>query len=390
MSIIQGSFAFKTFVGAVAAASLVACGGGGDDGGTAAGQGTLRLAITDAPACGFDAVHITVDKVRVHQSGSAAANDAGWSELTLSPPRRLNLLNLTNGVMEELGQLPLPTGKYQQVRLVLADNGGNTPLANSVVPTGSTEVALKTPSGQQSGIKMNADIDIAANQMADFVIDFDACKSVVSAGNSGQYLLKPVVSVIPRLISGVSGQVDAALYNAGAVISLQQDGAVVRATSPDASGRFVLQPAPAGNYSLVFTAPKRTTVVVKGVPVVADTVTALSAPISLPASPVATVHGTAPVNTFMRATQTLTAGPTIEVAGRYVDADTGTFDFSLPTLPPQVANYVAPPAALTFAPDAAVAGHYGLRASLDGYADKTATLPLLTADSDLAFNVTFP
>lgn len=385
----QGSFAFKSLLGAIAAASLVACGGGGDND-TVAGQGTLRLAITDAPACGYDAVHITVDKVRVHQSGSAAANESGWSELTLTPPRRINLLNLTNGVMEELGQLPLPAGKYQQVRLVLADNGGNTPLANSVVPTGSTEVALKTPSGQQSGIKMNADIDIAANQMADFVIDFDACKSVVKAGNSGQYLLKPVVSVIPRLISGVSGHVDAALFNAGALVTLQQNGVVVRATAPDATGRFVLQPAPAGTYSVVFTAPNRTTMVVNGVPVTRDTVTALNTKVSLPESPVGTVHGTAPVDTFVRAMQKLTSGPTIEVAGGYVDGDTGAYRFALPTMPPQVAPYVAPPAALTFTPDTAAAGHYSLRSSLDGYADKIATLPLLTADADLAYNITFP
>ena len=385
----QGSFAFKSLLGAIAATSLVACGGGGNND-TVAGQGTLRLAITDAPACGYDAVHITVDKVRVHQSGSAAANESGWSELTLSPPRRINLLNLTNGVMEELGQLPLPAGKYQQVRLVLADNGGNTPLANAVVPAGSTEVALKTPSGQQSGIKMNADIDIAANQMADFVIDFDACKSVVKAGNSGQYLLKPVVSVIPRLISGVSGRVDAALFNAGALVTLQQNGVVVRATAPDATGRFVLQPAPAGTYSVVFTAPHRTTLVVNGVPVARDTVTALNTTVSLPESPVGTLHGTAPVDTFVRAMQKLTSGPNIDVAGGYVDGDTGAYRFALPTMPPQVAPYVAPPAALTFTPDTAAAGHYSLRSSLDGYADKIAILPLLTADADLAYNITFP
>ncbi len=138
--------------------------------------------------------------------------------------------------------MPLPAGSYQQVRLVLADNGGSAPLANSVVPSGQAEVALKTPSGQQSGIKMNADVDLAANQMVDLLIDFDACKSVVTAGASGQHLLKPVVRVLPYLISGVGGQVEAALHSAGTLISLQQNGLVVRATAPRADGRFVLQP----------------------------------------------------------------------------------------------------------------------------------------------------
>ena len=178
-------------------AALAACGGGEGGGGVASvgGGGTLRLALTDAPACGFDAVNVTVEKVRVHQSNSAADSDSGWSEVVLNPSRRINLLNLTNGVLDELGQVPLPVGKYTQLRMILTDNNSAAPFANSVKPTGSAEVALKTPSGQQSGVKTNVNIDIAANKLADFVLDFNACKSVVTAGNSGQYLLKPVVSV---------------------------------------------------------------------------------------------------------------------------------------------------------------------------------------------------
>ena len=65
------------------------------------------------------------------------------------------------------------------------------------MPTGGTETALTTPSGQQSGLKMNVDIDVAADKVADVVLDFDACKSVVKRGNSGQYNLKPVIAVIP-------------------------------------------------------------------------------------------------------------------------------------------------------------------------------------------------
>lgn len=111
------------------------------------------------------------------------------------------------------------------MRLILASNGGSQPMANSVVPTGQAETALKTRSGQQFGVKANIDIDIAPGKMADFVLDFDACKSVVTAGHSGQYLLKPVVSVIPRYISGVQGYVNP---SASAAVTLQQNGEVVR------------------------------------------------------------------------------------------------------------------------------------------------------------------
>src|SRR5215207_2334268 len=119
--------------------ALAACGGGGDTGG---GTGTLRMALTDAPACGYDAVNVTIERVRVHKSSSAGDNDAGWSDLVVAPQQRVNLLTLTNGVLEELGETPLPAGRYTQMRLVLAANGNNAPFANSVLPSGGSEVAL--------------------------------------------------------------------------------------------------------------------------------------------------------------------------------------------------------------------------------------------------------
>jgi hypothetical protein len=64
--------------------------------------------LTDSPACGYDNVFVTVQKVRVHKSGSAADNDAGWSEVVLAAPQRVDLLTLTNGTLLPLGQTELP------------------------------------------------------------------------------------------------------------------------------------------------------------------------------------------------------------------------------------------------------------------------------------------
>lgn len=372
-------------------AVLTACGGGGGDAPPAA-NGTLRLALTDAPSCGFDAVNVTVEKVRVHQSASAGDGEAGWSEIALSPARRIDLLSLTNGVLDELGQTALPAGKYTQLRLVLAENGGSTPLANSVVPTGGTETALKTPSGQQSGVKANVNIDVAANSLADFVIDFDACKSVVTAGGSGQYLLKPVVSVIPRLISGVTGFVDPTLVNASTTVSLQQGGIIVKSSVPATTGKFLLPAAP-GTYTLVFSAQGRATAIVTSVPVVTATVTTLNtagAALSPAASPTGIANGAAPAETFVKSMQLLTGGASVDVAGRYVDAMTGQYSYTLSTNAPLVAPYAAMPAALMFTADNAAAGKYALKASLTGYTEKTATLATLTAGSTITTNFTFP
>jgi hypothetical protein len=381
----------KLALGGLLAAGLAACGGGGDGSASVAGSGTLRLALTDAPACGYDAVNVTVQKIRVNQNGGASDNDTGWSEIVLNPAKRMDLLKLTNGVLDELGQTPLPTGKYTQLRLVLAENDNARPLANSVVPTGSAEVALKTPSGQQSGVKTNINIDIAANKMADFVLDFDACKSVVVAGGSGQYLLKPVVTVIPRYVSGVAGFVNTATANTS--VSLQQGGVVVKATTPDSAGKFLLQPVAPGSYTLVLTAPGRTTAVVTSVAVATDTVTSMNAsgtPFALPVSATANVNGNAPADTLVHVLQPLTSGISVEVAGRFVNATSGNYAYALPVNAPLVAPYVAASTLLAFTADTAAAGKYTLKASLSGFTDKTVALAPLASGATVTSNFSFP
>lgn len=384
---------FKLAFGGVIFAALAACGGGGGSTGQVAETGTLRLALTDAPSCGYDSVNITVEKVRVHQSSSANDSDSGWSEVVLSPSRRINLLNLTNGVLDELGQTPLPTGKYTQLRMILAENTPANPLANSVKPTGSAEVALKTPSGQQSGVKTNINIDIAANKLADFVLDFDACKSIVSAGNSGQYLLKPVVTVIPRYISAVLGFVDLTLVGGSTSVSVQQNGVVIKATTPDSTGKFLLQPVAPGSYTLVLTATGRTTAIITNVIVATDTVTSVNASgtvLNPAASAFGTVNGTSTLNSFVRAVQILAGGTQAEVAGRFVDGTTGAYSYALPVNAPLVAPYVAAPGVLVFTADASAAGKYTLKTSLAGFADKTATLANLATGATITTNFTFP
>jgi hypothetical protein len=210
------------FAGSViAAVSLTACGGGGGGGGTpspaptpVATAGTLSVSMTDAPACGFDAVNVTVNKVRVNTSASAGDTDAGWTDIALSPAKKINLLNLTNGVLESLGQTTLAAGHYSQMRLVLDANTG-TGMANSVTPTGGVETSLSTPSAVQSGIKLVNGFDVAAGQTTSVVLDFDACKSVVTQGK-GRYALKPVVKVVPSTAAntGITGYVAKSLLAA--------------------------------------------------------------------------------------------------------------------------------------------------------------------------------
>ena len=362
-------------VTALATGLLTACGGGGTESTPLGTTGTLRVALTDAPACGYDAVFVTVREVRVHKSPTAAESDPGWAAITLPSPRRIDLLTLTNGALDELGQTPLEAGRYTQMRLLLAENTAGTPLANAVRPSGQTEVALETPSALRSGLKMNVNIEVSVDQIADVVIDFDACRSVVRAGSSGRHLLKPVLSVTPRYLSGVRGSVDMAAVS-GAVVSLQTAGNIVKSTVPDpATGAFRLSPVPPGSYDLVLTSPGRATAVVTGVRVTPDTLTEISSgALATQACDCGVIRGQVSVqptpailDAVVRVHQALLpAGPTVEVASTAANATTGDYSFSLPVGAPVVAAFTSSGAALTFAPAVPSAGVYQVRATVAG------------------------
>ena len=360
-------------VAALGLGMLVACGGGG---GTP--QGSLRLALTDAPACGYDHVYITVDRVRVHTSANAQDQEAGWQELLVRPRQRLDLLALTNGVLQELGTLPLPAGQYQQMRLVLAENSpGQTP-AQAVVPSGSgQELALITPSGQQSGYKLQARFDITGGQVADLVLDFDACKSLVRAGASDRITLKPVVAVTPRLTTQIVGHVDPAQASQ-VVVSTWDPDQRWRATVPDASGRFVLAYLPENTrYTVVMAGAGLATTVVTDVPVSLSTgstqLNTSANPVKLTVSEMARVTGvvrndqTQLLNEAeVSALQSLNAGVNVEVGRQSVDPSDARYTLDLPRQAPRVATYAAG-SPLIFGADTAAAGRYRLQGLAPGY-----------------------
>ncbi|WP_433695683.1 DUF4382 domain-containing protein [Paraburkholderia phenoliruptrix] len=376
---------FKTLTCALALPlALAACGGGGGDGGSTP-AGTLRVQMTDAPACGFDHVYVTVNKVRVNMNAQAGDGDSGWSDIALTTPQRIDLLSLTNGVLADLGQTALPAGQYQQVRLVLAQNQGNS-LANSVVPTGGSEQALDTPSAAQSGYKIIRPFTVQANTLVDLVLDFNACKSIVQKGN-GSYSLKPVVTATPTVVSGtISGYVAPA--EAGAAVFAEQNGNIIKGTVADSSGHFVLTPleqsSTSGNYDVVIVQNNVATGVVRSVPVVVNASTVVStsaAPIALPASTMHVASGTVvPVSAqaILRALQTV-SGVNYEITSSNANLDTGAYSLSLPAAAPLVGTYSGTlPVSLT--PVASVAGQYTAQAVSASGATQQSAVNVSTTD----------
>ena len=365
-----------------AAALLSACGGSGGD----ASTGSLRMAVTDAPACGYDHVYVTVNAVKFHQNPDAGDSDVGWQTLALSgTPQRIDLLDLRNGLLQELGQTILPTGTYTQMRLVLAPNGA-APYANAAVPTGGTETALTTPSAQSSGLKLATRFTVASGQLTDLVLDIDACKSIVTAGQSGRLNLKPVMSVFPRVLTGMA--VDGYVSNASPYtsVSLQLNGQVVRSTVPNAQGYFALPylPNTGTTYDLVIAGPDRVTQVLRSVPVLNTDITHVSTasnPVALSAGESSTLSGgiTTVASAYegeVTVRQAISASDQIELASRPVDAMTGTYSYTLGTTALKTAPYVTAPTLPTWTTYSASAGQFSVVRTLNGVTLQTQTADL--------------
>jgi len=364
----------------------------GCGGSSSQAPGSVHVALTDAPACGFDKANVTVTKVRVHQSGSASEKDSGWTDITLSPARKINLLDLNNGIIEDLGEVPLAAGHYTQLRLVLEPNTSNSGLANSVIPTGGVETSLDTPSAVQSGIKLIHEFDVASNQRTDLVLDFNACKSIVKRGN-GTYGLKPVIKVVPFALNGIDGYVDLSLLNSNVMVTAQQNGAIIQSTAPNAqTGEFFLTRLSPGSYDVVITADGHATAVIANVTVATSTsvvdVSDSTTKISLPTSTTHTISGTAtlnPVSTtevaYVAAKQTFGISPVVtvkQVAADDSSVPPGAYLLTLPIGATQLGQY-ATPLPITFTAQSGVAGQYTLEASANGYTSQTSTIKDITS-----------
>lgn len=160
------------------------------------GQGQIKIHMVDAPA-DYDQINIVVNRVEVHQ----AINDStsGWFIIN-NTPATYNLLTLRNGASVILGFNSLDAGHYSQIRLILG-SGSN------IVVNGVT-YPLDVPSGEQSGIKLNHEFNIEPGVIYELLLDFDAEHSIVLTGNN-QYKLKPVIRLVPMIISGtISGKIN--------------------------------------------------------------------------------------------------------------------------------------------------------------------------------------
>ncbi len=273
----------------VLAALLWAAGCGSANNSTTATTASVTVHVSDPATCSapqgqFSHVYMTITDVLIHQSSTAAPNDPGWIDLTPNlkgAPMQVDMLaQATNQCfLATLGSTGIQPGTYEQIRVILAANTtsveGNkcgssancVMLTNDLTNTPHTlllsseaQTGIKIPSGQIAG----GQFTVAAGQVKDLNIDFNACASIVSQGN-GQFRLKPVlhageVSTTSVSISGTA--VDGATHQpivGVTVAALEQKDVknidrVIMETLVAADGSFVFCPVPAGTYDVVISA----------------------------------------------------------------------------------------------------------------------------------------
>lgn len=200
-------------------------------------SGTVKLSLTDAPVddASITGVYITITGIQYHKQ------QKDWETIEFEEPQKHNLLELQDSISVLLGDFEMEAGQYTQLRFMLdaAERGQGqgqgrgqsqggpqaTPGCYLEYEDGTTQ-DLFVPSGGQTGYKATGAFRVPSNGTVELTADFDARKSVVKAGKSGMYILKPTIRLITDNEAGaIAGAVSNIPEDAGDItIYAYEDG----------------------------------------------------------------------------------------------------------------------------------------------------------------------
>jgi len=216
----------------------------------------VQLKLIDAPG---DYLEVNVEIVDIQYNSSD--NEDGWTSFTAENgyPINVDLTKLIAGNSLLLTDQIIPSGMLKQIRLVLSDN-------NNLTIQGDLEgekitTHLDTPSAMQSGLKLKMNAMLETGFSYTFILDWDVQKSIVKAGNSGKFNLKPVIRVNTEVNSGsisgkVTGEVDGdeiegAVPLKDVTVSVYStDDTYITETLTDEKGDFTIQGLDEGDYKI--------------------------------------------------------------------------------------------------------------------------------------------
>lgn len=163
---------------------LTACGGvEGTDQGSYGQTGRLVVGLTGSGGSASD-----LDRIMVEIAETRVRGDNGWTTISEGPVS-VDILNLGNSTTElGIGELD---GSVDQIRLVVTEGS-----SSYVVTKDGEQHPLKTPSGEQSGLKIKGHFDVAECGDTQVTLDVDSKKSIhVHPSGKGRWILRPVIRV---------------------------------------------------------------------------------------------------------------------------------------------------------------------------------------------------
>ena len=243
------------------------------------GKGTLSLLLTDAPFPSdlVESTLVTIDKIEIRSTTTATAttteeDDASqYTVLYEGEGKVFDLLDLQNGITEELANVDLDAGSYDLIRMHVTK-------AEVVLKDGLATFDLKIPSGSTSGIKIKItpELLIESGVESTIVLDFDVSKSFIVQGNPKTpagikgFLFKPSLRAMCQQFTGViAGKVSENTTTptpiANATVEIYTEGSVYASGLTDTNGNYALIGLPALTYQMVFSKEGYTSVTVNDV-----------------------------------------------------------------------------------------------------------------------------
>jgi len=204
----------------------------------------LRITLVDMPA-DYESVNVDIREVRIHTSNedNDEENDSGWTSLPDSDFGVINLFDYTNGNELVIYDDDYPSGYVSQIRLVLGED-------NTVVIDGDS-IKLKTPSAQQSGLKLKINQTLEPGIAYNFKLDFEASRSVVKTGNE-KYILKPVIRVNTEIHGGsIKGIVMPEEENVNIYV-IDNDDTIASTIAIEGLANFLISNIAEGSYTVSF------------------------------------------------------------------------------------------------------------------------------------------
>lgn len=209
------------------------------------------MKITDSPfpIDLIDEANVTITKVEVR---NADESEEGPFLTLFEGSREFNLIELRNGVMEELVDMEIPSGNYNLIRIYVENA--------SIAVKDYDTYSVKVPSGSQTGVKVfiEPSLKVTGGLTSEVLLDFSLDKSFVLKGNMDTpagikgFNFKPVIRAVNNTtagtVQGIVTDADSAPLE-GVTVSIAQEEVISTAFTNE-EGFYAMPGIPAGLYSI--------------------------------------------------------------------------------------------------------------------------------------------